>query len=127
MSPPTISTSNGKWQEYVGGYSDWLAQRPALVAAAPAKTKADPKSAATPTPPTARLSYKESRELEQLPKEIEQLEQEQQGLTARMSSADYHRQGPDQMKADRKRAQDIEALLLEKFDRWEALEARRGS
>ncbi len=42
-----------------------------------------------------------------------------------MSSPDYHRQGPDQIKADRKRAEDIEALLLQKFDRWEALEARK--
>ncbi len=120
-----VAEGNGKWQEYVGGYTDWLAQRKAPAAdAAPSK----PRTEAKPAPATSRpakLSYKESRELEQLPKEIEQLEQEQSALTAKMSSPDYHRQGPDQIKADRKRAEDIEALLLQKFDRWEALEARK--
>ena len=42
-----------------------------------------------------------------------------------MSSADYHRQGPDQIKADRKRSEDIDALLQQKFDRWEALDMRK--
>lgn len=119
-----VAEGNGKWQEYVGGYSDWLAQRRAPAAAAKPRVESKPE---TPKPSApAKLSYKEARELEQLPKEIEQLEQEQQSLTERMSSADYHRQGPDQIKADRQRAADIEALLLQKFDRWEALEARRG-
>ncbi len=122
-----VAEGNGKWQEYVGGYSDWLSQRrvPAPTAAA-AKTRVDAKPDAPRPPAPAKLSYKEARELELLPKEIEQLEQEQQSLTARMSSVEYHRQGPDQIKADRKRSEDIEALLLQKFDRWEALEARRG-
>ena len=121
-----VAEGNGKWQEYVGGYTDWLAQRRTPAAsAAPTKPRAEAKPApAAPSP--AKLSYKESRELEQLPKEIEQLEQEQSALTASMSSADYHRQGPDQIKADRKRAEDIEALLLQKFDRWEALESRKA-
>lgn len=122
-----VAEGNGRWQEYVGGYSDWLAQRRPAIAAAPAPARSDPKPR-TPAPPSpAKFSYKETRELEQLPKDIEQLEQEQRELTARMSGADYHRQGAQQIRADRKRAEDIEALLLEKFDRWEALEARRGS
>ncbi|HEY6642509.1 ATP-binding cassette domain-containing protein [Povalibacter sp.] len=120
-----VAEGNGKWQEYVGGYSDWLAQRRTPVAST-SRAKTDAKAAAAQAAAPAKLSYKDARELEQLPKEIEQLEQEQQALTARMSGADYHRQGTDQIKADRKRAEDIEALLLKKFDRWEALEARRG-
>ncbi len=43
-----------------------------------------------------KLSCKETRELAQLPAEIEAIEQRQQELTARMSSADYHKQGPEQ-------------------------------
>jgi ATP-binding cassette subfamily F protein uup len=121
-----VAEGNGKWQEYVGGYSDWLAQRREPAPAAAPKPRIEPKPDTPKPPASAKLSYKEARELEQLPKEIEQLEQEQQSLTARMSSPDYHRQGPDQIKADRQRAEDIEALLLQKFDRWEALEARRG-
>ncbi|HMN44389.1 MAG TPA: ATP-binding cassette domain-containing protein [Povalibacter sp.] len=121
-----VAEGNGKWQEYVGGYSDWLAQRRAPAPAAATKPRVEPKAETPKASAPAKLSYKEARELEQLPKEIEQLEQEQHSLTERMSSADYHRQGPDQIKTDRKRAEDIEALLLQKFDRWEALEARRG-
>jgi hypothetical protein len=46
------------------------------------------------------MSYKETRELAQLPAEIEALEQQQHELTARMSSGDYHKQGASQIKAD---------------------------
>jgi ATP-binding cassette subfamily F protein uup len=123
-----VAEGDGKWQEYVGGYTDWLSQRrtPAATPAPKAKADTKPAPAVAPSAAPAKLSYKEARELEQLPKEIEQLEQEQQDLTARMSGADYHRQGPDQIKADRKRSEDIDTLLQQKFDRWESLESRRG-
>ncbi len=74
--------------------------------------------------PKAKLSYKESRELEALPKAIEALEAEQQALAAKMSEPEYYRQGAETLKADQKRGADIEALLHEKLERWEALEAR---
>ena len=118
-----VAQGNGKWQEYVGGYSDWLAQRPAPVAAAPVKPKQqETKPARAPAP--VKLSYKESRELAQLPAEIEALEQRQQQLTARMSSADYHKQGADQIKADMKLAEDLEREMTDKFERWSTLEAK---
>ena len=44
-----------------------------------------------------------------------------------MSGADYHRQGADQIKTDRQRVERIETELLQKFERWEALEAKRGN
>ena len=43
-----------------------------------------------------------------------------------MSAPDYHLQGAPQIRADRKRLEEIEALLLAKFERWEALEAERS-
>jgi ABC transport system ATP-binding/permease protein len=123
-----VAEGNGKWQEYVGGYSDWLAQRrPAAIAPTPAKQKADNRSDdARRTAPT-KMSYKETRELAQLPAEIEALEQQQQALTARMSSGEYHKQGSEQIKADRQLASDIEQQLAEKFARWEALEAKQAA
>ena len=69
-----------------------------------------------------KLSFKEQRELAALPGEIEALEREQTEINARMSSAEYHRQGAATIREDRKRLEDIETLLLEKFARWEALE-----
>jgi ATP-binding cassette subfamily F protein uup len=124
----TLTTEGGgNWQEYVGGYSDWLAQRPKVAAAAPrTRPEARPPSApaAPPAPPAAKLSYKEARELERLPAEIETLEAQQQALTARMGSADYHKQGGEQIKADRQSSQDLERKLAKKFDRWGELEAK---
>jgi ATP-binding cassette subfamily F protein uup len=119
-----VAEGDGKWQEYVGGYSDWLAQRRPRVAAN-AKLKSETKSAAASSPAApVKLSYKEMRELEQLPKEIEALEQEQSALIASMSGADYHKQGAEQMKADQRRAEEIEKALAQRFDRWAQLEAK---
>src|SRR5262249_53444799 len=86
-----------------------------------------PAAAATPTAkPRTKLSYKDQRELESLPQEIEALEREQADLTARMSTPDYHRQDGQQLRTDSKRLEEIESLLLTKFARWEALEELRG-
>ena len=134
------SEGAGLWREYVGGYTDWLRQRPKQT---PAPDASNPKSSstskrelpsgptasgatATPAKPRTKLSYKDQRELDSLPQEIEALEREQADLTARMSSPDYHRQDGQQLRKDSKRLEEIEALLLAKFARWEALEELRG-
>ena len=118
----------GVWREYVGGYSDWLKQRKPATPPAPTKPTAT-KSAPPPAPaakPRTKLSFKEQRELDLLPQDIETLEREQSELTTRMSTPEYHRQGPDQARADGKRLEEIEALLLTRYARWEALEELRG-
>ncbi len=120
-----VAEGEGRWKEYVGGYSDWLMQRslpdaPITKAAAPAKT------AAPPAAPVKKLSFKEQRELAQLPGELEVLEQEQTALAMRMSSGDYHKQTAAQLKADRERAAEIEKLLATKFERWAELDQRAG-
>ena len=121
-----VAQGDGRWQEYVGGYSDWLAQRPAPPAPLSAKSKQEAKAAARAAAPV-KLSFKEARELAQLPAEIEALEKRQQELTARMSSADYHKQGAEQMKADRKLGEDLERDMAVKFERWSTLEAKSGA
>jgi ATP-binding cassette subfamily F protein uup len=130
---------NGVWGEYVGGYSDWLrqrrpptaaprvAKRPALGGEAPGPDTRDPDTAETLSPPAKRrkLSYKDQRELDSLPEDIETLEREQSELNALMSSPDYHRRGAEQIRDDRRRSEEIEATLLAKFERWELLEQAR--
>ena len=74
-----------------------------------------------------KLSFKEQRELESLPAELEALEREQHEITARMCAPDYHRQGPDVAKRDRQRAEEVENLLAEKFERWAALEDKAAA
>jgi ATP-binding cassette subfamily F protein uup len=71
-----------------------------------------------------KLTFKEQRELTALPVELEALEREQHALTERMCAPDYHKQGVETIKADRLRAQEIEHVLAEKFERWGELDAR---
>jgi ATP-binding cassette subfamily F protein uup len=118
-----VAEGDGRWREYVGGYSDWVAQRPSPAPAAATSTAARVDSR-KPARPVARLSFKEQRELEALPGELEALEAEQLALTAKMSGAEYHKGGAEAIKADRQRAVEIERLLTERFARWDALEAK---
>ncbi len=111
---------NGVWRQYVGGYDDWLRQRP-VPASAP-EERPRPRAAAPRTKPRTKLSNKEERELSALPQEIQALEQEQHDLSARLSSAGHHRKGADLVRLDIQRARDIEQLLEAKFARWEELE-----
>jgi len=119
---------DGLWREYVGGYSDYREQRPrGRLSRADAAAETGPR---VPAPDArrakTRLSYKEQRELAALPEEIEKLELEQAQLIERMSAPDYHRLGGQQLRADRKQLEQLEALLLQKFKRWEWLEEERA-
>ena len=118
-----VSEGEGRWKEYVGGYSDWLTQRPQPDT--PAARAANPEKPVLTAPPVkARLSFKEQRELAQLPDELDALEKEQAALMARMSGIDYHKQGAAQLKADRERLDEIEHQQAVKFERWELLDQR---
>ena len=122
-----VAEGNGKWKEYPGGYSDWVAQRPQPPSPATKETRKEtPSPAPAPRPKPKKLSYKEQRELEALPGEIEALEREQQALAAKMSAPDYYKQDPAAIKADQARVEEIERLLDAKLERWEALERRLG-
>jgi ATP-binding cassette subfamily F protein uup len=112
---------DGTWKEYVGGYTDWLRQKPSAADVQDAKNKT------TREKKRAKLSYKESRELEALPKEIEALEAEQKLLVEKMHAPEYYKQPPDVLRADQQRIGEIEALLLQKLERWEALDSRAGN
>ena len=112
----------GRWKEYAGGYSDWVRQRPAKAADAGAPAKAA--TAPAPGKKKTKLSYKEARELEALPKEIEALEAEQKALVGRMHAPDYYKQPADALKADQARLAEIDALLEAKLERWTALETQ---
>ena len=116
----------GKWKEYVGGYSDWLRQRPSAAETAASTAAANQTTASAPAPAAkkVKLSFKEQRELDGLPAELEALEAEQKALTAKMSAPDYFKQGGEAMRIDQKRADEIDGLLVSRLERWEALEAK---
>ncbi|MBD8881509.1 ATP-binding cassette domain-containing protein [Rhodanobacter sp. 7MK24] len=75
VSSTLVLEGEGRVAEYVGGYSDWLRQRSAAAASAPTQAARSQTPAPAPAPEAKRkLSYKDQRELEQLPMRIEQLE-----------------------------------------------------
>ncbi len=115
-----VAEGDGKWTEYPGGYSDWVALRPKVAAAQPAA--ASRSTQAPPRPTRAKLSFKEQRELESLPADIEALEREQHEIAERMNRADYHRAGSDRIRIDRQRVVEIEHDLAARFERWSTLE-----
>ncbi|WP_293777185.1 ATP-binding cassette domain-containing protein [uncultured Oxalicibacterium sp.] len=126
---------DGLWREYVGGYSDWERTRPASVMAASQKTnKSEAKPATAPVQaavvptvaaaPKKKLSYKEQRDLETLPELIAQLEEEQKTITTKLADANLYTQQPDEVKRLNQRFEEIDALLLDALERWEAIETR---
>jgi len=122
-----VFTGEGRLLELPGGYEDWLACRPRLLAeAASAAKPAAASKPAVPAAPKAKkagLSYKEQKELEALPGQIEALEAEQADIAAQMADpavyADHVRAA-----ALHGRAAQIEEALLELLARWEALEEK---
>lgn len=73
------------------------------------------------------MSYKETRELEQLPLQIEALEAEQRALAEAMSGPEYHKRGGEQMRRDATRATEIEQALEVAFERWAELDAKKNT
>jgi ATP-binding cassette subfamily F protein uup len=118
--------NEGVWKEYAGGYSDYLRQRREVRPAAPL-TRGEASAPRERGVGSRKLTYKETRELESLPGEIEALEAEQKALFARMHEPEYYRRPPDALRADQQRSTEIERLLMEKLARWTTLESRGGS
>jgi len=124
-----VFDGKGNIDEYIGGYQDYLEQRPdqrvvdqkSDVKKAIAKAEA----AATPAEPAVKkvkLSYKDQRALEQLPAEIEALEKEQAELTAKLADGSWFVTDADAATKASQRLGEIDELLLEKMERWDALE-----
>lgn len=117
----------GKLTEFGGGYDDWLRfSQNRLSNPTPAPKATTAASASNPPAPAVTrkktLSFKEQRELEALPAEIEQLEQEQAEIQAKFAQGDIYQQAPEQVKPLQDRLEAIEMLVLEKLTRWETLE-----
>jgi ATP-binding cassette subfamily F protein uup len=128
-----VLEGEGRVGDYVGGWSDWLRQRPAPPqAAAPGMSEKAKAAAAKPATKARaalsakKLSYKEQRDLEQLPARIEQLETEQAELQQRLADPDLYRSGGSQVSAVQGRLDEIEIELGRDYERWEELEARQA-
>ncbi|WP_341890568.1 ATP-binding cassette domain-containing protein [Variovorax sp. YR752] len=129
--------SPGLWREYEGGYEEWRTQRArarklreqAAARSAPvekAKPAAAPASApvGAPAPKARKLSYKEQRELDELPRRIEALEAEQKVLNTLLADPQSYVKDPQRTTAANKRVAEIDDELMAALERWEALGAR---
>lgn len=119
-------------REFVGGYDDWLRQRAQFQAdqlsdtSRPAAPSKPPSVGAKQTTDT-RLSYKELKELEGLPQQIEAIEREIAGLHAEMAESEFYKQPKEVIAQKQDDLQRLEDVLLERMHRWEALESRAAT
>jgi ABC transport system ATP-binding/permease protein len=128
-----VFEGDGLVRDYVGGYEDWLRQRPLSVPAVRVAedrsrraTEADLDAGkAKAKRATEKLSYKETRELAELPARIESLDQEQEALHARLSDPILYQGDGNEVAKVKARLEAIESELEVAYARWEALEARR--
>ena len=125
-----VFDGRGGIQEYIGGYQDYLEQCPdqtvvdqkSDVKKAVAKAEAQAQQAAVPAPKKVKLSYKEQRELEQIPTEIAQLEAEQAQLNEKLADGSWFVTDAAAATLASQRLTEIDDLLLEKMERWDQLE-----
>ena len=125
-----VCSGDGRVEEFVGGYEDWLRQRRAAEAGRTAATRPAP---AAPVPEAARvataakgkkLSYKEQRELDALPERIAALEAEQEQLNARITDPGFYAETADAIHAALARVESLQAELLDAYARWDELDSR---
>ncbi len=140
---PVFAGRPGLWREYEGGFEDWRRQRErqrgqsatpgpvtsgktatAPAASAPAAVAPPASLSAAPAPVRQKLSYRETRELQELPARIEALEAEQKTLGERLASPQLYQAEPQAAAELHARWAAIEEELMTSLERWEALSAR---
>ena len=126
-----VFEGDGKLTEIVGGYADWRAWKQRQRSAAPEAERAAAPRVSTQSAPAKpasknKLSYKEARELEALPVQIQTLESEQARIAAQLADPALYQSGSPDTAALHARSEAIESELLDALGRWEVLEAKAG-
>ena len=116
-----VFTTDGKIKEFIGGFYDWQ-EKQAPKGKAPNFAEKGKEKKKPPQKRKRTLSYKEKIEVESLPEQIDLLEQEQAVIMQALSDPKFFKNPPDTIQAQQNRLQEIEKLLKEKYDRWQALE-----
>ena len=130
ITSTVVFEENGVIQEYVGGYSDWLRQGHRLAETdnpLEAEQKQAAAAAARRKNNAHKLSYKDQRELDELPVEIESLEAVVSTLQAEVSDPAFYTQGSADVAAKLRDLSDAENRLEERVERWSELESRQES
>jgi ATP-binding cassette subfamily F protein uup len=133
-----VLEGDGTVRDFVGGYSDWARWRDARDAArglqsatASNESRPAPSSSATPDqpktrdePPKRRLSYKEQRELAELPQRLETMDVERGTLLAETQDARFYARPHTEVTAKLQALSELEARIEAAFARWSELESR---
>ena len=147
-----VAEGDGAWREYEGGVEDWLIQSRRAKALASGKAgaasiatatkqsrEADTRTPVTVAPetnapvpqagpvvaqPKRKLSYKEQRELDELPGRIEALETEQAELNRQLADPNVYQKQGSNVGAMHARVEAIDEELMSLLERWEVLGQR---
>lgn len=122
---------DGNWRAYVGGYSDWLNQRPASSAARQDKATKTGASTAAVNPAkvaskkTSKLAPWEVKELETIPVTIQALESDHALLVAQLGSPELYQSDGLALQTLQSKIDELQAQLEALYERWESLDARQ--
>ncbi|MEN9355271.1 MAG: transporter ATP-binding protein uup [Fibrobacterota bacterium] len=119
---------DGSVSEHVGGYTDWLRTRKVQASAAETARKDAEAEAAriAAEPPKKKLSYKDARELEMLPDQIEKLEAQAASQSEAMADPAFYRKGAAEIAKANQEATDLARKIAMAYARWEELTAQAG-
>ena len=124
----TISfDGEGYLSEYPGGYDDWIIQRPKLEPGENANIPPRQKKQRPKKELPRKLTFKEARELEEIPFTIENLEQEQKNLFNQMSDPELYKYSGEKITELKSRIEELESALTSAYARWEKLETIKES
>lgn len=114
----------GQFCEFVGGYDDYKTHKKQQQHQQRERDVADKNPAVKRSPSTNKLSFNEQRELSQLPQKIEQLEKKISELQLQMADPKFYQQDASAIAKINQSLAEDEAVLMEYYARWEALEER---
>lgn len=127
-----VFEGNGQLREFIGGFSDieaWYKEHAAMQAQVQNNVKNEtnnqsdsPRAKSSPRK-TKKLSYKDQRELEALPAEIETLEETVASLQETVNDPDFFKQSNDHTASTLARLSELEEQLSHKYARWDELES----
>jgi ATP-binding cassette subfamily F protein uup len=115
---------DGKVREYVGGYSDWIRQGHRLTDTESPTVAGNPSRTAKAEPPESaptKLSYREQRELDALPTEIDALEQAIAGAETDMAAPEFYSREHSAVQSDLDRFRELQRSLDAHIERWTEL------
>jgi ABC transport system ATP-binding/permease protein len=122
-----VFEGNGQVVEYAGGYDDWLSQRAKPAEAPRIRGKNQKPAPGSKSKPVSKLGFKETRELEELPQRIHDLEEEQKDLYKVLSDPLLYQKGKKEIEHLKRTLDKIEEAIATAYQRWEILEEKASS